>query len=512
MKRIKIFLERWGIHSFLLPVFFVLHSYKQYYGLVSSDTAIRSFFKILLIFLLFFLLLQVFIRNINKSLQLTTLLGSVMLFYGVVKDFFQFTLHAHFIAKYSVLLPLTLIIITVLVRIISKKKDYRKSNLFQNYLLIIFISIDGIILLVSDSSLFLHKNLLTKNSYTNLDSLPTPASKPDVYFLVFDSYPGTFFLKDHMGYDNSLFNNALKEEGFRVIENPKSNYNRTVFSISSTLNFEYLRDIHSFSPISSKNYNDARLAVKESIVPKIFKHYDYKIYNLSVFDIDGIPCIRKENFLTLPEQNVLLYNTLIERLKKDIFWNLIKGKFAIGAIKKMFKRNEDEFISEQEEKRDFNNTIIDSLLKTTFLKTGSPKFVYAHFYLPHPPYFYDENGNKNDLQYIMTPGSLENKSFFLSYLKYTNKIILEITRKIIRDSGNKALIVLQSDHGFRDFEDGSSFPQLFFNNYTAFYFPDKNYSTLYDTMSNINTFPILLNQYFNTNFPLQPDTSVLLAY
>jgi hypothetical protein len=112
----------------------------------------------------------------------------------------------------------------------------------------------------------------------------------------------------------------------------------------------------------------------------------------------------------------------------------------------------------------------------------------------------------------MTPESLKNKSLFLSYLKYTNKIILEITRKIIQDSGDNALIVLQSDHGFRDFAGGPSLPHLFFKNYSAFYFPDKNYSTLYDTMSNINTFPILLNKYFNTKFPLQPDTAVFLPY
>ncbi|MES1217524.1 MAG: hypothetical protein ABUT20_18590, partial [Bacteroidota bacterium] len=261
MKQIKIFLERWGIHCFLLPVFFILHNYIQYYGLVSSDVAIKTLLKILAIFLFFFLLMLAITRNINKSLQIITLLGAVTLFYGVIKDFFQLTLHANFISRYLVLLPLIFISTIILIRLILKKKDFRKINLFLNLLLLIFIFIDGAMLLVFDHSFFLRKNLLTKNTYINLNSLPRPSSKPDVYFLVFDSYPGTYFLKDYMAYDNSPFNTALTEEGFHVIDNPKSNYNRTAFSISSTLNFGYLRNIKSFSPISPKNYNEARLAI-----------------------------------------------------------------------------------------------------------------------------------------------------------------------------------------------------------------------------------------------------------
>jgi hypothetical protein len=512
MKQIKIFLERWGIHSFLLPIFFILHNYKQYYGLVSGEVAIKTLFKILIIFLIFFLLLWALTRNINKTLQLLTLMGVVFLFYGVIKDFFQLTLHAYFISRYVVLLPLVLISTIILTRRIIKKKDYRKSNLFQNALLLIFIFIDGVMLLFSDNSFFLRRNLLTKNAYTKLDRLPNPSSRPDVYYLLFDSYPGTFFLRDYMDYDNSSFNTALKEEGFHVLEDPKSNYNRTAFSMAATLNFEYLRNIRSFSPISSRDYNHARLTIEESLVPKIFKHYNYAFYNLSVFDIDGTPSIRRENFLTMPEQNVLLYNTLIERLKNDLLWNLVTGKYAIGAVQKMAERKADELASELEEKKDFNNTIIDSILKIPLQKTGLPKFVYAHFYLPHPPFFYDENGKSNDLKYVVTDESLRNKSLFLSYLKYTNKIILEITGKIIQAGGNKALIVLQSDHGFRDFEGGPGKPELFFKNYSAFYFPDKNYSALYDTMSNINTFPVLFNKYFNTKIALQKDTSVFLSY
>jgi hypothetical protein len=86
-----------------------------------------------------------------------------------------------------------------------------------------------------------------------------------------------------MKYDNSSFDSTLQERGFHVIKNPKSNYNKTAFSISSTLNFEYLDNIKNFSAIGSKDYNQALLTINHSLVPKIFKKLDYKFYNLSIF-------------------------------------------------------------------------------------------------------------------------------------------------------------------------------------------------------------------------------------
>src|ERR1700730_3337764 len=104
MLRIRRFLEQYGIHSFLLPVFFALHSYIQYYGLISGKTAIHVLIEIELIFLLFFLVVLSLNRHINKSLAIITLVGFVYLYYGVIKDFLSDTLRVTFLAKYTILL------------------------------------------------------------------------------------------------------------------------------------------------------------------------------------------------------------------------------------------------------------------------------------------------------------------------------------------------------------------------------------------------------------------------
>ncbi|HJS52906.1 MAG TPA: sulfatase-like hydrolase/transferase [Chitinophagaceae bacterium] len=512
IKNIKTFLENWGLHSFLLPIFFVLHHYNQYYGLVSSAVAIKTLLQIYIFFLLFFLLLRLLIRNLNKELLLTTLIGAILLFFGAIKDFLQLTLDLRFISRYVVLLPLILIITIVLVRSILRMNDQKKSNFFLNTLLIIFLLVEGSMLINFNQSFFLPKNLLTKSFPVNTDSLPDSPTKPDVYYLVFDSYPGTLFLKKYMDYDNSSFNEELEKRGFHVIKDPKSNYNRTAFSLASTLNFEYLKDIVNNTKISPKYYNRAKLTIKYSAVTDIFRHYNYKFFNLSVFDFDKAPSIRRENFLLMPEKNVLLYNTLPERLKNDLFWNLLVGKYAVPALQKFFARNTSEFEFAETGRRNFNNTVIDSVMKISSQNNAAPKFIYAHLYLPHPPFFYDENGKENDFKYVIGEESQKNKELFISYLKYTNKIILGITDKIINNHGNNSVVILQSDHGFRDYEGGPSFPETFFKNYSAFYFPDRNYAAFYDTLSNVNTFPILFNKYFNTRFALQKDTTVFLPY
>jgi hypothetical protein len=390
--------------------------------------------------------------------------------------------------------------------------DQKKSNFFLNTLLIIFLLVEGIMLIDFNKSFFLRKNLLTKSSMEKTDSLPNPSTKPDVYYLVFDCYPGTLFLRKYMNYDNSSFDEELIKKGFHVIKDPKSNYNRTAFSLASSLNFEYLKDIYSDTKISPKYYNRAKLTIKYSAVTEIFKQYDYKFFNLSIFDFDNAPSIRRENFLVMPEKNVLLYNTLPERLKNDLLWKLRVGKYAIPAVQKLFERNSSEIEYEEIGRRNYNNTIIDSLVKISSQNNTSPKFIYAHLYLPHPPFFYNEDGKENDLKYVIQEESQRNKELFISYLKYTNKFILAITDKIINDPGSNSVVILQSDHGFNDYEGGPSFPETFFQNYSAFYFPDRIYTAFYDTLSNINTFPIVFNKYFNTRFPLQKDTTYFLDY
>ena len=512
MQAIRNLLEKRGYHAFLLPVFFVFHHFIDYYGLLSAAKAVESLLLLLSLFAICFIFLRLFTRSAEKRLQLTTLYGAFILFYGVIKDAIASVPAGFFLSRYSVLLPVLCSVCVVISVRIFRKTIFHKSNLYLNLLLSVFLVVDIFSLWMTDSKRFLDRNLLVDR--TSVDSLPTASDSalPDIYYLVFDSYPGSEFLKEQMQYDNHEMDSLLRAKGWFVAANPRSNYNRTAFSIASTLNFQYLKGITEETDIESQHYNKAQLSIRYALVPSMLLRNGYAFHNLSIFTVGGQDPLRKETFLTTPESWVIYYNTLPGRLVKDVLWNFITGPYPVPFLKRWTERYEAAKVRELVEKRDFNIQVIDSIGKLASISAKSPQFVYAHVYLPHPPFFYDSLGNANDLKTVLEERSLKSKELFLSYLKYTNQVILQLADTINGGARPSPIIILQSDHGFRDYEGGTRLRKYFFTNYSAFYYPDRDYRLLYDSMSNINTFPVIFNKYFRANISLQPDSVIYLPY
>jgi hypothetical protein len=511
MKRIQSILDKYPLHVFLLPVFFVLHSYITYYGLAPAGTAMLLGTKIEILAGLFFLALRFLMRSWQRSAQITSLLVFVFLFYGVIKDFFKVTLHADFLGRYLVLLPLIALVTGWLIVLICKKANFSRLNRFENGLLILSILVDGLVLLYTDTEKFIQSNQLVKNTALKISNLPVPSERPDVYFLVFDSYPGTRMLHEYLHYDNRTQDSILQSIGFFVAGRPLSNYNHTPLSIASTLNFEYLRTIANHSNLFPKDYNQAALSIEHSVVPAVFLRNGYKFYNLSVFDFPGHPSIQKNSLLALPAEKMLLFNTLTSRFYQDIAWHFSMFKPASLQLEQRYKQDEDEF-AEMTNEKEFNNTIIDSVLKIPSAREMSPKFIYCHFYLPHAPLFYDSSGRALPIDVALMNKEKKEKRPFLSYLEYTNKTMLKIVRTVLHDSPRPPVIIIQSDHNYRDLSEDTVPVSQYCSNYSAFYFPDKSYNKLYDSISNINTFPVIFNKYFGTRIPLQRDSSIFTVY
>jgi hypothetical protein len=51
-----------------------------------------------------------------------------------------------------------------------------------------------------------------------------------------------------------------------------------------------------------------------------------------------------------------------------------------------------------------------------------------------------------------------------------------------------------------------------FANLSAFYFPDEDYSQIYEEVSNVNTFRIILSQYFGAKLEPLPDRSIFSSF
>jgi len=140
--------------------------------------------------------------------------------------------------------------------------------------------------------------------------------------------------------------------------------------------------------------------------------------------------------------------------------------------------------------------------------SNSPRFTYAHFVLPHETFYFDSTGKQLDLHY--TARTMVNKKDYLQQLVYTNKFIIKpLVDSIFKNSKRPFVMIIQGDHGYRSYEPGKM--NLEFENLSAFYFSNQNYSQLYNSMTSVNGFRVVLNANLNQQLPLLKDSTINLS-
>jgi hypothetical protein len=136
--------------------------------------------------------------------------------------------------------------------------------------------------------------------------------------------------------------------------------------------------------------------------------------------------------------------------------------------------------------------------------SSKPVFLYAHFLMPHAPFLFDSAGTlKPKVQWL----SVRHEDY-LEQLKYTNSMIRDLCNTLIKEAKRPRIIIVQSDHGYRNYNSKDNLtPDVEFKNLSAFYFPGMRYGKLSDSLSAVNTFRVVMNEYFNYNIPVLKDTT-----
>jgi hypothetical protein len=317
------------------------------------------------------------------------------------------------------------------------------------------------------------KEMKTKN-----DSL----SKPDIYYIIFDSYTSSRSLRKYWGYKNPL-DSLLPARGFYLAKGSHSNYNGTNYSVASSLNMAYF-DIKSWEQDVRVPQSVLDQLPANSVVADFLKNQGYEIKAFTLFDFMGI-----QNFYGIDHNPMRFLNRT--------FLHLIEVKSGRAHLSPFYVEKQK------------NLAVIDSLKAMSHQKVAQPRFVYAHIYLPHPPFFYDERGEVMTDEYAL--GAIS-KEKYLSQLKYVNILIADMIEQLLSDTTYKPVIILQGDHGFRFLqgEQSHNTPEEGSTILNAYYLPDKDYRTFYDSITPVNSFRLILNNYFGTGLPLLRDTSYYL--
>jgi hypothetical protein len=105
--------------------------------------------------------------------------------------------------------------------------------------------------------------------------------KPDVYYIILDAYANPNTLANQGNFDDKEFLDFLKSHGFYVVPRAASNYDRTPFSISSSLNMDYISAIPKEMGTNYMADNIYYRLIQSSAVALLFKKLGYKFVNVS---------------------------------------------------------------------------------------------------------------------------------------------------------------------------------------------------------------------------------------
>lgn len=481
-------------HTFLFTIFFAVS-----YFVANKDAlkpTLESLGTILGFNLIVALGLSLFALAIIKSRYMSaftaTLLTILILNVGRIFDFARGTsvANSYGIRVVGIVIFLLLLAgIIALVSLISRKGQSAKKALTK-----ILIIMAAAMVLASTVQLVVGGfSSRIKETNSSFDISKIPNNLPDIYYIVLDGYTREDVLEHLYEFDNSQFLGGLEDRGFYIAEKSFSNYTHSVLSISSTLERRYINEIADVKDTDTANYGAAYDFLKNNRTINELRSVGYNYVNLSTW-----------NFTDDSDNDDVPYD-LVEDSK------LVLGPVTVGldAVQLVYLKNTvlnpfiDVSAAGDEAKKIINTINAASNLETI----EKPKFVFLHITSPHPPYFFNADGSRNDSALNVHP--YFQWPYVAGYIEQTRFINKEVTNLIdnilaSHNANNQPVVVLASDHGglvINDLGETANEPLSGIverhSNLSAFYFPAKDYSELYPGISPVNYFRVIFNKFLN---------------
>lgn len=298
-------------------------------------------------------------------------------------------------------------------------------------------------------------------------------------------------------YDDSDFQNKLDTLGFFVGKCSQTNYWTTEFAMSAILNMEYVDTFFDESKIHSD--------WSQSTVIKTFVELGYTTISFETRAINNnrqnlgsdinFSRSESENSYRIIK-NLNLYELRLAEISWSRYWLMglaIRPDNEAPTFDDVM--DYDKFIQYQE-----THYYLETLEEIPHMDV-SPKFVYAQFFVPHAPFIFNPEGGFVPRQFSDFLVGYKHNAIFI------DAQIIDIAEKIIELSENPPIIIIQGDHGRHG--DGPKEHTVILN---AYYLPDGGNQQLYDSISPINSFRMIFDTYFSTDYGLLEDKSYYAYY
>jgi len=492
--------------SFIIPVLlaasFPLMLYSRNLGQIPIRQIVLPIIIVIVATGFFSYIVYMVMRNEWKSTIVTSLAVIIFFTYADVLSIVGQSPVFHLLSAISpstqIFVINSLILIVFFFIIYKLRKTYDLLIIFLG----IFSFITVILPLIPISSYYIkhrYYNPVSQLELPKVSDLKSITYFPDIYYIVPDTHASAGIMKKYYSYDMSDFIEHLEKAGFYYVGQSTSNYPKTLSSLASSLNMEYLDYLSDLSP----SYDETLVysLIEDNNVLKFLKSLGYSYYQLGSW----WPATRANRGA---DRNIVVENEYLVSVNGFTY-----ALLSMTMARPFITEHLSQFFLGESESDKLSRILYQFSKVEDVARLPGPKFVFFHIIAPHSPYVLDRFCTAIDPVYSKTRTSVVN------YAEQAECIDLKLTSmidNIQRISSNSAVIILQSDEGADVFGGNdrwsevqpeaiqSKFPIL-----NALYLPGMHSLKLPQTMTPVNTFRLVFNSYFQTNFSLLPDKNYI---
>jgi len=362
--------------------------------------------------------------------------------------------------------------------------------------------------LVTAVRAFVHRPVLAERGSARAAGIMASGDYPDIYYLITDAYARSDLLESRYHTDNSAFLEELRGMGFFVAARARSNYVQTHLSLASSLNFTYLDSLARFLGPESEDRGPLIHMIQNSRLVDFLRRRGYTIVSFASgytgTDLAGADVHFAPRWSVSEFQSVLLNTTVLR-------YALVLLRMTPAAIHR--------------------DRILYTLRELPNASRGRhPALVWAHVNSPHHPFVFDERGGWPRVPGSPSVGSTRPwlnqvlgtipftwyDEHYGAQVTYLSTLLIDVVRRILASSPRPPIIVIHADHGPGSVPDWDRLTReqvlrqhdIFY----AVYLPPSAVRmppqlALYDSITPVNTFRIILPRFFDTTMALLPDRS-----
>jgi hypothetical protein len=315
----------------------------------------------------------------------------------------------------------------------------------------------------------------------------------DIYFLIFDRYGSADAIQRRFDItDNDLYG-WLADRGFQVPANSHANYRATDFSLAATLNMQYLDNLTRQVGRVSGDRTPAQNLLRDHEVGRFLKSQGYRYYQIASW-------FGPTRSISIADEN-LVYGVSSE------FETVLNDTTILPAIDRL-----RGVVSAESTFRDRHREgVLFGFRELRRVATApGPKFVFAHILLPHDPYVFKADGSPVA---EAEEKSAPERRLYADQLAFANSQIKEIVGYLLAGpEQTRPIVIIEGDEGplMCEFSDcvtnTQEYLRIRLGNLVAMYLPGVN-EVLPDTFTPVNTFRVVLRDYFGAKLEPLPDRS-----